>query len=140
MSRDWRLRLDDVVQYGREAVGFVAGVTYEEFASDLRTQRAVVYSLLVVGEATKHVPDDVRARAPRTDWVGAMRFRDRVAHGYDAIDLPTVWRIVHEVVPGYVAEVAALTAELDAEMPPGDRPESPEAEVIPPPPPPPPRA
>jgi len=114
VSRDWRVRLDDVVQYADEAMAFVAGMRYEEFAADVRTQRAVFYSLLVVGEATKHVPDGVRDLAPDAGWARASRFRDRVAHGYDTLDLPTVWDIVTRHLPHYRERIAALITELDA--------------------------
>lgn len=114
MSRDWRVRLDDIVQYADEAVAFVAGMTFDAFATDVRTQRAVSYALLVVGEAAKHVPLAVRARTPAVGWVPAMRFRDRVAHGYGSLDLAAVWTIVTHDLPLLRDQVAALIAELDA--------------------------
>lgn len=120
MSRDWRVRLDDVVQYADEAIAFVSGMSFEAFAADVRTRRAVSYALLVVGEAVKHVPEAVRARAPRAGWTGAMRFRDRVAHGYDALDLSIVWDIVTDHLPPLRDEAVALIVALDAEArPPG---------------------
>lgn len=117
MSRDWRVWLDDVVQYADEAMGFVADMSFAEFTADVRTQRAVFYSLLVVGEATKHVPDAVRSLASEAGWIGATRFRDRVAHGCDTLDLPTVWEIVTRYLPPYRDRVALLVAELDGMRP-----------------------
>lgn len=115
MSHDWRLRLADIVAYADDAVGFVAGMTYEDFAADARTQRAVLYSLLVVGAATKHVPDDVRARVPAAGWRGAAGFRDLAAHGYASMRLPEVWRILTTSLPAFRAHVAALLADAERE-------------------------
>jgi uncharacterized protein with HEPN domain len=42
---------------------YTAAMTYEEFAADERTVDAVIRNFLVIGEATRHVPDHVRATA-----------------------------------------------------------------------------
>ena len=118
MSRDPRLRLDDIVQYADKAMAFVAEMSFDAFAGDVKTQWAVSYALLVVGEAAKHVPGAVRARAPRAAWEDAMRFRDRAAHGYDSLKLAVVWEILTRDLPRLRDEVAALIARLDAEDPP----------------------
>ena len=118
MSRDPRLRLADVVECAERATSYAGGTTLAEFAGDHQVQDAVTYALLVIGEATKHVPTDLKARAPGVDRVGATRFRDRAAHGYDSRDVAVIWRIVREILPGHRAGVAALLAELDAENPP----------------------
>ena len=110
--RDWRVRLDDVAQYAEDAMAFVAGTSFDAFVADVRTQRAVFYSLFVVGEAAKHVPASVRAMAPDAEWTRAIRFRDRVAHGYDALALPTVWDIVTRELPPLRDRIAALVAEM----------------------------
>lgn len=118
MSRDWRRRLADIVQYADDATAFVSGLTFEQFAADPRTQRAVLYSLLVIGEASKHVPESVRARAPGANFRGASGFRDFAAHGYHEIVLPEVWRVLTVSLPALRAQVVALLAALDAESPP----------------------
>lgn len=118
MSRDPRVPLDDVVRYANDAIAFVGGMSFEAFAADERTHRAVLYSLLVVGEAAKRVPGEVRDRAPGVRWREAMSFRNRAAHGYDSINLVRVWGIVTQELPPFRDGVAALLATLDAEDPP----------------------
>lgn len=78
----------------------------------------MAYSLLVVGEATKHVSAAVRARRPTAAWTRAAGFRDHAAHGYDTLDLDAVWSILHGPLQAYRAEIAGLITELDAETPP----------------------
>lgn len=118
MSRDWLVRLADIVRYADDAHGFVTGMTFDDFATDLRTQRAVVYSLLAVGEAVKHVPPAVRERAPQVNWRGAAGFRDRVAHGYAEVRLDAVWQILSIHLPPLRDQAAALLAEADRIDPP----------------------
>ena len=39
--------------------------------------------------------------------------RDRVSHGYDAIDYATLWDTVHDDVPGLLVTVEQMLKELD---------------------------
>ena len=86
VSREWHRRLADVVAHADRALAYVDGMTFDAFAADRRTVDAVTWSVQCVGEAVKHVPAEVRARAPALAWSGAARLRDRIAHGYYAID------------------------------------------------------
>lgn len=49
--REWRTRLEDMIQAAELAVGYVQGLTYEQFAADRRTVDAVNYAVVVIGEA-----------------------------------------------------------------------------------------
>ena len=53
------LRLDDylghIEQAANEALDFMRGVTEDEFRTDLRTQRAVIMNLVVIGEAAVRI-------------------------------------------------------------------------------------
>jgi len=49
--REWRVRLDDMVQAAERALGYVQGLTLERFSADPKTIDAVSYAILVIGEA-----------------------------------------------------------------------------------------
>ena len=92
----------------RDALAFAEGMTREEFHADLRTQRAVVMSLMIVGEAAARLvarhPDFVRAHSD-IPWSGIRGMRNRIAHGYFDIDLDIVWQTVQAELPGLVARL-----------------------------------
>ncbi len=52
MSRDESTLLD-IVKAARAIVTFVQGLTKEHFLQDMKTQSAVLYQLIVIGEAVK---------------------------------------------------------------------------------------
>jgi uncharacterized protein with HEPN domain len=61
------------------------------YAEDERTQDAVIRNVEIVGEAAKHIPDEVAARAPEIAWRNVRGMRDILAHGYFGTSLEIVW-------------------------------------------------
>ena len=62
-EREWRFRIDHIVEAIEKIMRYTSAMTYEQFAADERTIDAVIRNFLVIGEATRHVPDHVRASA-----------------------------------------------------------------------------
>jgi len=51
---------------------------------------AVLYDLLILGEATKNLPSEAREAAGEIEWRKIAAIRDVLAHGYFRIDLPII--------------------------------------------------
>lgn len=88
-----------------------AGLSYRDFAADETLRRAFVRSLEIVGEATKKIPEDFRARHPQVEWSAMARMRDRLIHAYFGVDFELVWDVVRHRVPELRAQIAFI---LDA--------------------------
>ncbi len=99
-------RLPDYIghmqQAAADAIGFVAGMSRDDFLADKRTQQAVILSLIVLGEAATKVmdryPDFANAHA-QVPWRNMRGMRNRIAHGYFDIDLEVVWDTVQTALP-----------------------------------------
>ena len=78
-------------------------------------QDAVVRNLEVIGEATKQVPDSLRARAPELSWREMAGMRDKLIHDYLGVDLNLVWDVVVSELPTTHDRVIALVEEIEAE-------------------------
>ncbi len=91
--------LADILGSITEAEEFVSGMSYESFAADKKTVNAVIRSLEVLGEATKHIPATFRNKHPNIPWSKMAGMRDVLIHDYMGVELRTVWKVVQERLP-----------------------------------------
>ncbi|MGH3799554.1 MAG: HepT-like ribonuclease domain-containing protein [Pseudonocardiaceae bacterium] len=61
----------------------------------------------IVGEAAKHVSNDLRASHPEVPWSAATRMRDRLVHHYFDINLDVLWTTVTDDLPRLLAVLPA---------------------------------
>jgi uncharacterized protein with HEPN domain len=98
MQRD-DVVIQDIVNAAQLVVDFVKGFDKETFIYDWKTRSAVLYQLMVVGEAVKRLSKEFRADYPQIPWTLIAGMRDNLIHGYDLIDWDEVWKTSIEDVP-----------------------------------------
>ena len=77
--RDWTLRIEDMLQAIGRITQYVEGMTWETFSTDQKTMDAVVRNIEIIGEAARHVPEEIAARYPQIPWT-AMRGMRNIFH------------------------------------------------------------
>jgi len=75
------------------------GLNFEDFAADRKTVNAVIRSLEVLGEATKHIPISFRQDHSEIPWSKMAGMRDVLIHDYMGVDLKTIWKVIQERLP-----------------------------------------
>ena len=82
MSRDWRLRVEDILAAAERATRFVGEMDLAAFKADERTAAAVLHQIFLIGEAAARLPEGIRNRAPDIPWQEIIGMRNIIAHGY----------------------------------------------------------
>ena len=114
MSRhDPRITLQQLADTARRAQELCAQNTLPEVLGDWVRRAAFERIMEILGDAVKRLPADLTARYPAVDWRGKAGMRDRVSHGYDAIDYGLLWSAVETRVPGLLVTVAQMLKDLD---------------------------
>ncbi|HEV2349618.1 MAG TPA: DUF86 domain-containing protein [Terriglobia bacterium] len=89
----------DILLAAQDIERFTAGPSYEDFVNNRMVQSAVVFRIMVMGEATKRLSEDFRRNHPSIEWKELAGMRDRCVHGYDSINLDVVWQVVRVDAP-----------------------------------------
>jgi uncharacterized protein with HEPN domain len=106
-SRDDTSLLDIAIA-ARRIGSYIDGTSRAAFMDDDQKQAAVLYRFVVMGEATKRLSAEVRSKPPQIPWRNIAGMRDRVTHGYDAVNLDVVWDIASEEVPALLAAIQPM--------------------------------
>jgi uncharacterized protein with HEPN domain len=100
--RDWKLRLEDILEAIARIDRYVAGMDYEAFRADDKTTDAVVRNLEVIGEAARHVPEEMQRQHPELPWDKMRDIRNLLIHQYFGISIPIVWQTIQDDLPALV--------------------------------------
>ena len=98
INRDSTALLDIVLAAGK-VLNYIQGYDKTRFLSDDKTQSAVVFQLLIVGEAVKRLSFEFRDKHPEIPWSAIAGMRDNLIHNYDDIDRDEVWRTASIDIP-----------------------------------------
>ncbi len=112
MSREPRLYLIDMRNACSLIVSWSSGVPEDAFVYGDVRYHACLQQLVVLGEAAKAIPEEIRQTIPDVPWSSVAGLRDVIAHGYFALEAATVRHICIERVPELLSAVSALLDEL----------------------------
>ena len=77
----------DIATAAQKVLAFKQGFNKTAFLGDDKTQSAIVYQLLIIGEAVKRLSQELRNQNPAIPWSAIAPLRDNLSHDYDDIDL-----------------------------------------------------
>lgn len=109
MSRD-KDALLDIHNAATKILSYAAGLTLEELEGDDMRLSAVLFQILIVGEATKRLSRELRSEHPQIDWSGMAGMRDFVAHQYDGISMELLWEVIQFNLPELLLKLKPLLA------------------------------
>jgi uncharacterized protein with HEPN domain len=113
-SRRW---LVDIQHHIAMAESFVAGVGYETFKDDNLRLYAVTRCLEIISEASRRLPDALKARHPSVEWREMATAGNFYRHEYEDVSAQRVWTTFSHHLPILrqliVKELAALEAPAE---------------------------
>lgn len=108
------LYLADIVEAAKAISGFISGATMEQFLDDDKIKSAVLYKLMIIGEASSKISKETRNKYPEIEWAKMSAFRNIAVHGYFAVDLGIAWTAATHNAPELKEKIECI---LKAEFP-----------------------
>jgi uncharacterized protein with HEPN domain len=94
-------RLNYAKNFAREAHQIALAASPRKM--NLRDYQAILYCLMVVGEALNWVPADIPAREPSIRWRRVVALRHRLVHAYWPIDEDIIVEIARNETEEHIA-------------------------------------
>jgi len=100
--RDWKFRISDLLDAVQDVLDITGGMDYEAFRLDKKSLKAVLYNLVVIGEAARKLPEEVTAKYPDIPWREMGDLRNVVIHEYFGTDTKILWETIKTELPPLV--------------------------------------
>ena len=113
MSRDLLLYLEDILERIDKIERYVGNMTQEELIQDDKTYEAVVYNLQIIGEASKHIPEEYRQAYSQIEWRKIVALRNIIVHTYFSISNNVIWSIIQTKLGDLEKYVSLMKGEIE---------------------------
>jgi uncharacterized protein with HEPN domain len=107
-SRNWRSRIQDVLNAIDSIQTITEGVTFEVFSDNSLITKAVLYDFIVIGEASVNIPSEIQLLAPEIPWRLMADMRNVMAHEYFQVNLRLTWLTVQNNLPPLIEPLQRL--------------------------------
>jgi uncharacterized protein with HEPN domain len=102
--------LQHMLEYAQKAVAMVRGRTREDLTKDEILGLALTRAAEIIGEAATRVSPEGQQRHAQVPWPQIIGLRNRLAHGYDAVDMDILWDIVQQDLPPLIETLQSIIA------------------------------
>ena len=92
-------RLLDIIEAIELIQAEIHGVTIHAFESDRRKRWLVERGLEIISEASRRLPDEMKARHQSIPWQKVAGIGNILRHDYEHVAHDILWRVVHDSLP-----------------------------------------
>ena len=101
-------RLWDILDAARAVLDFTKDMHFDAFVKDRMVRSAVERNLQIIGEAARHVSQNVKDEHPNISWRSMVGLRNVLTHEYGDIRYEVIWRIIREDLPPLIGHLEEM--------------------------------
>ena len=88
-SRRWKFFLEDILGAIERIQAYLGNTPFEEFSRNDLLLAAVERKFIIIGEAVRHIPDEIKISYASIPWRQMADMRNLAAHVYWGVDSHT---------------------------------------------------
>lgn len=96
---DWLFRIHDMLKSITQIEQVVAQTDFDGFQNNFIFSNSVIRDLEIIGEAARHIPQDILFLYPQIPWLDIRDMRNVLIHEYFGVNLRVVWDTVNYDLP-----------------------------------------
>ena len=92
-------RLTDIIQACERLRARLQDIPLPAFEADWLNQWIVERGVEIISEASRHLPDDMKARHTNIPWPKVAGIGNLLRHNYERVSPSILWTLVHTELP-----------------------------------------
>jgi uncharacterized protein with HEPN domain len=112
MARRVAHAVHDILETIERVQTKVAGKTFAEFRADWEFRFVVQRAIEIISEATRRLPDDLKATQPGIRWRSVAGIGGVLRHEYHTISDKVIWDLVQADLPQLKAAIEAMARAI----------------------------
>jgi uncharacterized protein with HEPN domain len=113
MPRNVRPAIHDILETITRVQDKMAGKSLTDFRADWELRFIVERALEIISEATRRLPDKLKATRPEIPWRSVAGIGNVLRHEYHAISEKVIWDVVQGDLPALKAAVEAIAGAIE---------------------------
>ncbi len=105
MSPEDLTRMRHMLESSGEALALIKDKSRQDLDAERILSLALVRLLEIVGEAASRVSPTTRREFSDIPWTQMVSLRNRLIHGYDAVDMDVLWEILTKDLPPLIVQL-----------------------------------
>jgi uncharacterized protein with HEPN domain len=92
-------RLHDIIQAIEHIRAEMTDTTLDAFEGDWRKRWLLERGIEIISEASRHLPDELKARHPAIPWRKVAGIGNVLRHEYSRVGPEVLWAVAHDDLP-----------------------------------------
>ena len=115
--RDDTVSLRQMLEHAQEAFDMAEGRDRADLDTDRMFNLAMTRLIEIVGEAAGRVTRETQQQYDQIPWAEIVGLRNRLIHGYDAVNLDILWQIIQADLPPLIAQLKGILGDAGPGQP-----------------------
>jgi len=108
VERSYLLYLEDMLNSMMKIKEYIKDLDFNEFKKNSLVSDAVIRNFEVLGESSKNIPIEVKAKYPDVPWNKMYGLRNLISHAYFGIDYEILWEISKNHLPANLLDIEEI--------------------------------